>query len=298
MAEEEAAIFHAGLELLIVVTYIYVGVAECLGLEEDVLLNVLEQVHHVFYDAVKADGRLFKCVATHNLDSILFVVASTHNQTHGHTLQFVVGKLEARALVVGVIILDADTEFSQLVDHGAQLITDGLQLFAAFADRYDNHLDRSELRRKYQSVVVAVGHDERTDKAGRHTPGGSPYILRLVILVQEGNVKRLGEVLTQEVAGSALQSLAVLHHCFDGIGVQCACKALGFALYALEYRYAHPLFCEIGIYMQHLLSLFFSLLASGVGSMSFLPQEFRCAQEWTRAHFPSHYVTPLVAHQW
>ena len=45
-------------------------------------------------------------------------------------------------------------------------------------------------------------------------------------------------------------------------------------------------------------SFFFGLLASGVGSMSFLPQEFRCAQEWTRAHLPSHHVTPLVAHQW
>ena len=51
MAEEEAAILDALLELLVVVAYVHVLVAELLGLGVDVGLYVAEQLLYVLYDA-------------------------------------------------------------------------------------------------------------------------------------------------------------------------------------------------------------------------------------------------------
>ena len=143
-----------------------------------------------------------------------------------------------------------------------------------------------------------MGHDEGSYESCRHTPRGGPDVLRLVVLVQEGDVERLGKVLAEEVARAALQGLAVLHHRLDGVSVQRSGEALGLALHALKHGDGHPVLREVGIYLQHLLCLGFGFLAGGVRGVAFLPQEFACAQEWARAHLPSHYIAPLVAQQW
>src|SRR5574344_837347 len=48
--------------------------------------------------------------------------------------------------------------------------------------------------------------------------------------------------------------------------------------------------------MKHFLCFFSGFLACGMCCMTFLPKEFGCTKERTGAHFPTHYVAPLVAH--
>ena len=100
------------------------------------------------------------------------------------------------------------------------------------------------------------------------------------------------------MARTALQSLSILHHSLDGISVEGTGEALCLTLHALEHRNCHPILCKVGIHLQHLLCLGLSLLASGMGGVSFLPKELRCAEERTCTHLPTHNVTPLIAHQW
>ena len=140
-----------------------------------------------------------------------------------------------------------------------------------------------------------MGHDERAHQSGTHAPTGCPSVFGLVLFVEELYVKGLSEILSQEVACSALQGLAVLHHGFDGVGVQGSGKSFGLALHTLYYGYSHILFSKFGIYSKHLACTFFCFFFGGVGCVAFLPQEFCCAQEQACTHFPSHYVTPLVA---
>ena len=99
------------------------------------------------------------------------------------------------------------------------------------------------------------------------------------------------------MARAALQSLAVLHHGFDGVSVQRAGEALRLALHALHHGHGHPLFGEVGVHVEHLLRLGLGLLARGVSRVAFLPKELRRAQEGPCAHLPAHHVAPLVAHQ-
>ena len=139
-------------------------------------------------------------------------------------------------------------------------------------DRYDDNLDRREFRRQYESVVVGVGHDEGTDESGRDTPRGSPYVLGLIILIQIGDLE-LGEVLAEKMRGTALQSLSVLHHRLDGIGVEGTGETLGLTLHTLDHRYCHPLLGELGIDLQHLLCFGLGLLTGGVSGVALLPEE-------------------------
>ena len=137
-------------------------------------------------------------------------------------------------------------------------------------------------------------HDECTHEACTYAPAGCPRIFRFVLLVEELHVESLSEVLSQEMAGAALQSFSVLHHGLYGVGIQSSGKALGLALHTLYHGHGHVLLCKGGIHLQHLLGALLSFLPCGMGSMSFLPQEFAGAQKQSCAHLPPHHVTPLV----
>ena len=170
MAEEEAAVLDTFLELLVVVALVDMSVAIAACFLEDVVLNVVEHFLHALHDTVEADRLFLQGVTTHDLDGVVFQVAATHDEAYRNTLELVVGKLEARTLVVGVVVLHADAQLAQLVDDGLQLGCDLLQLLIALVDRNDDHLDRSQLWRQYETVVVAVDHDERTHQTGRDAP--------------------------------------------------------------------------------------------------------------------------------
>ena len=81
-------------------------------------------------------------------------------------------------------------------------------------------------RRKNQTAVVTVYHDDRTDHTGRHTPGSLMYILQCVVLICKLDAKCLCKAVAEVVAGTGLQCLAVMHQGLDGIGCLCTCKFL------------------------------------------------------------------------
>ena len=298
MAQEESTVLHLLLKLLVVLALVDAGITISLSLLKDILLDILKQLLNVLGDTVDAASLLLQCIAAHYLDSTVLQVASTQNQTYGNTLQLVVGKLKARTLVVGIVKLHGDTLSAQSLDDRCHLLVNLLHLLRLGSDRNNYHLDRSQTWRQYQSVIIAVSHDECTNQSGRNTPRCSPYILRLVLLIKISNLECLGKVLTQEVAGTALQRLTVLHHSLDGVSVQCTGKTLSFALHTLYHRHSHPLLGKLSINLQHLLCLSLGLLAGGMSSVALLPEELAGAQEWACTHLPTHYVTPLVAHQW
>ena len=71
---------------------------------------------------------------------------------------------------------------------------------------------------EHKAVVVAVGHDNGTDNAGGHSPGCLVRIAKLVFTVGKLDSEGLGKAVAEIMAGSALKSLAVVHHGLYGIG--------------------------------------------------------------------------------
>ena len=62
-----------------------------------------------------------------------------------------------------------------------------------------------------ETVVIAVGHDNRADQTGRDAPGGLERILQRVVAAGERHVIRAGELVAEVVARTGLQGLAILH---------------------------------------------------------------------------------------
>ena len=107
-------------------------------------MNLDKQILNIFHDAIYGNGLLFESIAAHHLESTIFEVATTHNQSYRHTLEFIVGELETRTFVVAVVIFNAYALVSESVDDRLELVGDGLQLLVSLADRNDDHLNRSE----------------------------------------------------------------------------------------------------------------------------------------------------------
>ena len=170
MSQDEATLLYLLLELIprIHLEGVRLTVIQCLLI--DIGLNLIQQVLHIFLDTVARDCMLLQRITTHDFHRVVLIVTASHHQTDGNALQFVIGKLEARTLVVGIIILHRNAQCTQTVDNASHLCINELQLLVTLIDRHNDNLNRSQLRRQHQSVVIRMGHDERAHQTGRHTP--------------------------------------------------------------------------------------------------------------------------------
>ena len=151
------------------------------------------------------------------------------------------------------------------------------------------------MRRQYQTVIIGMRHNQRTDQTCGNSPRSSPSIVALAVLVDESNVESLTEVLSQKMGSSRLQSFSILHHRLDRIGIQSTSETLALRLHALYYWHCHIILSEVRVNLLHLLSFYLRFFTSSVSGMAFLPQELSRTKEQASTHLPAHHVRPLVA---
>ena len=295
MAKEESAFFYFFLELLPSVDGAGVGGAEVGSALEEGVLYVVHELEYVVGDAFDGHGDFLQGVAAAHFASAVLEVAGADSEAYGHAFEFVFVEFPAGFVFGAVVVFHGEAFGAELVDKGSDVGVEFGHLFIVFADGDYGHLDGCEFGREYEAVVVAVGHDECAHKASGDAPGGGPYVLELVLGVEELDFEGFGEVLSEEVGGAGLQGFAVLHHGFDAVGVEGTGEAFVGRFYAFDDGHGHPVLGEVGIDVEHAACFFLSFLAGGVGGVAFLPEEFGGAEEHAGAHFPAHYVGPLVA---
>ena len=119
-------------------------------------------------------------------------------------------------------------------------------------------------------------------------------ILQCVVAAAELYAERTGEAVAKIVACAALQSLAVVHHSFDGVGGLCTGKLLFVGLFALQNGDVQLFFAEGSVSIELLLGFFNGLLCSFMNGVAFLPPELTAAQERARGFLPAHDTAPLI----
>ena len=276
-----------------------IGITECGGIRQQAGLNIIQQVQDGRDDALLADELLTiptRYIPTREGRIALFHIFGANFQPDRHTAHLPVIELEAGALVA-VIDVDAHASFAQIIHNAHQRFHDRTALLFLAIDRDGYDLNWCQLRRQAQTLVVTVSHHNRTDHARTHAPGGRPAELQVVLFIQVLDVKRLGKVLAEVVAGAGLQRALITHHGFDGIGSQCASKTLDVALLSLDDRNRGIVDGEVGIDIEHTQRFFLSLLMGRMGCMALLPQELGRAQERPRPQLPTHNIRPLVNQQ-
>ena len=253
-------------------------------------MNGGQQALHLAFQPVQSDKALFTGITAGQAALSLFQIAGTDLHTDRHAFHFILGELPT-GRVVGIV---------QLHPQAGSLQT-GLDLSGCFqhaglvgrhGDHY--HLNGGDGGRQHQTVVIAVGHDDRADEPGGGAPRGLEGILQLVVPTGEGHIVGPGELVSEIMAGAGLEGLTVLHHALDGIGGLSAGKLLLVGLAALDYRHGQRVAAEVSIAVELLLRFCHSLLSGLVDGVALLPPEFPAAQEGAGGLFPADHGAPLV----
>ena len=270
--------------------FVDVLVQVLLGALVHALLHQLQLLRHGCFQLLQLDHGLFAVVAAHQDTLIVLQISGTALHPQRHALHLILGTLPAHG-VVGVIQLHPETGVYQpLLELGSCFQNAGLML----GNGQDNHLDGGDLRGQNQAVVVAVGHDHRTDHPGRAAPGGLEGVLQLVVPTGEGDIIGAAELVAEIVGGGTLERLVILHHALHGIGGLCTGELLLLGLPTGHHGNCQHIFKEICIAVQLLLRLGLCLLGGFVDGVAFLPPELAGAQEGAGGLLPADDGAPLV----
>ena len=117
---------------------------------------------------------------------------------------------------------------------------------------------------------------------------------RLALLVQEGGVERLGEVLAEVVRRSRLKRLAVAHHRLDRVRAFGTREGLASGLATDDDRHRRHRLREPPVAVDHLHGTSLRFLGRGVRGVPFLPQKLQRSYKRPRSHLPPVDVGPLV----
>ena len=112
-------------------------------------------------------------VSAHQHCLVLLHILWPNLHTKRHAAHLTVSELPARALVRIIHLYSVSCLCKALL----QLICLIQHAFLLLLYRYHHNLDRSDSRRKHQTVVIAVHHDDGADDTGAHAPGCLVYIL-------------------------------------------------------------------------------------------------------------------------
>ena len=267
-----------------------VAVEVGLGLVEQALLHIVQQLGDARLELIERDDNLLAVVAADGDALALFHVLGADLDAQRHALHLPVGKLPAGA-VVAEVALAADARGLETADELLGLLGD-----AGLVRRDGQHddLDRRDFGRQHKAAVVAVGHDETADDARGHAPRGLKRVGELVFLIRKGDVKCLGKAVAEVVAGAGLERLVVVHHALDGIGVLGAGELFFLGLVAADDGHRHVIFQRIGVDLEHLQCLGARLFLGGMDRVTLLPEELTAAQERARRFLPAEHAAPLV----
>lgn len=132
------------------------------------------------------------------------------------------------------------------------------------------------------------------------TPRSLISKLFLLAFILKDDVGHLGEILTQIVRCGTLNCSSILwNHCLNCCSVVATWKLLQLTLLAFYHWNCEYFFISTLVELKNVQSLCIGLLLGGMGSVTFLPQEFSCSDEWSwMLELPSDDVCPLIKFDW
>ncbi len=211
-----------------------------------------------------------------------------------NAVEFVLVELEPGIALVAVVEFDADLG-------GIEVVRDALGVLehvvhgVLLPDRDDDDLRGGHPRRKHQSLLVRVGHDQRAERAPRDPPRGRVRESLVLVLVGERDVERLGERLAEMVGGRALHGLPVRHQGLDGRRRVRARELVVGGLLSLENGDRQQVLVHRLVLVEPHHGLVPRVVRGRVCGVALLPEELLRAEEGLRLRrLPAHDRAPLV----
>ena len=291
------ALLHRLLEFSIIRWLVRIGLAKRQRAIEQRLLNFNQQRAHRSRDPVLVDERLPffpRTVASRQHHRILRHILRAQFHPQRNAAHFPVVKLESRAGAFALVELHPNVGVHELRAQAPRALHHAGFFFVRFINRHDHNLDGRQPRRKNQTLVVTVHHDDRAHETRRKPPRSGPAEFLHPGLVQIFNFESLGEILPQIMRRPGLQRLAVAHHRFDRVRSVRPGESLGVRFFAGDHRHRRFFHREIGVDVQHLPCFGFRFFLRRVRGVPFLPKKFQGPQKKFGAQLPTHHAVPLV----
>ena len=266
-----------------------IGFAVGEGFLIEAVVDLLQQAGDLGFEVLQLDEGLFTVIPANQHTLAGFDILGADLQTQRDALHFVLGELPAGA-VFGKVDIGAEGFFKAVAEGGGGFGNALLML----GDGHHHDLHGGDGGRQHQTVIIAVGHDDGADDAGGHAPAGLVGVLQGIAAVGELDIEGAGEAVPEVVGGTALQTLAIVHHGLDGIGLLGTREFFLIGLDALDDGDGQVFFTHFGIDIQHPHRFCLGFLGGLVHGVALLPQEFGAAQEGAGGFFPAHDAAPLV----
>ena len=258
------------------------------------LLDGIQQLGDAGIQFVEGNGNLLTVVAPDCHAGIVLNITRTDLKAKRNTFHFILCTFPSQA-VVRKISFSADTQRRYF-----------LKKFFCFrcdtgfmgSNRNDDHLDRGDFGRENQSVIVPMGHNNRTDHACSRAPGSLERILEGVVTSRKGDIICTGEFIAEVMRCGTLKSFVVFHQALYRVGCFCTGKFFLLGFSAADYRNGQHFFKEVGIAIELLLSFSFCFLGGFMDGVTFLPPEFTGTKERSRSFLPADDRAPLIVQHW
>lgn len=112
-----------------------------------------------------------RSVASSYHDLVVGQIAWSELNPYGNPLHFPLVEFESGSYLFSIIQDRPDARFDQFITHPNSRLDHGLTLFGIRpGNRHDDHLVGGYPRRKDQTLVVSMGHDDHTDQPGTSPP--------------------------------------------------------------------------------------------------------------------------------
>ena len=250
------------------------------------LMHLLQQLGHRDRQLRQRHRDFLAVVPAHTHALPVFNVSRSQLQPHRNAFHLPLGALPPHR-VVRIIHPRPDARAFQCVQHLRRFLQHAGQPRAQFLGlfqhaglmlrhRHHNDLDRRDLRRQHQPIIVPMGHNDTADHPGRHAPACLMGMVQLIITPRKRNVECSRKTIAEVMTGAALQGLFIVHHALHGVSLLSAVEFLLIGLAPFHHRHGEEILQKISVDIQHPLGLFPGLVLGSVHGVASCHKNSRC----------------------
>src|SRR5579875_2363779 len=225
----KAALFgDDALKLFVRFSIVRVLLTKCQRALIESFLHLFQQFRETLLQHIDRHNLFGTIITAHQHHALVLRIAWADLNAHRHAAHLPLVKFPTRC-ILATVYSETHLPFKHLFDTPDRLF---YQRFLGILapDRHHYGLIWGQAWRQDQTRLIAMDHDDTPDHARAEAPTGGSAIFALSIGIQKLNIEASGEIVTQVMAGSGLQCLAVTHQRLDRIGAQRTRELLVFAL--------------------------------------------------------------------
>ncbi|KLU68121.1 MAG: hypothetical protein RHS_6056 [Robinsoniella sp. RHS] len=165
---------------------------------QHICLHCFQDLSCLICDLIKCSHSLLSGVTPYNNSLTCFDIFWSQFNSDWNSTHFLLRELPSRTLV-RIIHLHTKSCFRQCIFHFERFIQNAVFFLL---DRNHHNLGRRNPWREYQTAVVSMHHDDRSDHTGCHSPGCLMNIFQSIILICKLNTESFCKSVTEIMAGS------------------------------------------------------------------------------------------------